>query len=152
MRIRPAGSFFTLHESMERMVEVKSLQELKDHIKNVYEDTFNLDTLKCRFYCDDSRIGWHTYLITADFTDGTYKQQAILFADGPMEDLPAVVINAPLSIEPPKRRFILVKECDGKAATWTLTRNGSRPRSKRLKTALCSPVRCLKQGKKHSWL
>ncbi len=116
MRIRPAGSFFTLHESMERMVEVKSLQELKDHIKNVYEDTFNLDTLQCRFYCDDSRIGWHTYLITADYTDGTYKQQAVVFADGPMEDLPAVVINAPLNIEPPKRRFILVKEYDGKSS------------------------------------
>jgi hypothetical protein len=73
-------------------------------------------TLKCRFYCDDSRIGWHTYLITADFTDSTYKQQAILFADGPMEDLPAVVINVPLNIEPPNRRFILVKEYDGKSS------------------------------------
>lgn len=116
MRIRPAGSFFTLQESMERVVEIKSLQELKEHILDVFGTTFNLDTLKCRFYCDDSRIGWHTYLITADYADGTYKQQAIVFADGPMEDLPAVVINAPLNSEPPKRRFIIVKEHDGKSS------------------------------------
>ena len=47
MHIRPAGSFFTLHESMERVVEVKSLQELKEHILDVSGGTFNLDTLKC---------------------------------------------------------------------------------------------------------
>lgn len=88
MRIRPAGSFFTLHESMERMVEVKSLQELKDHIKNVYEDTFNLDTLQCKEYCFDERIGWMTYLLTADFADGSYKQQAVAFTNGRIEDLP----------------------------------------------------------------
>lgn len=113
MRIRPAGSFFTLQESMERVVEIKSLQELKEHILDVFGGTFNIDTLQCRFYCDDKRIGWHTYLITADFANGTYKQQAVVFADSPMSELPAVVVEGAAISKPPKRRFIIVKEFEG---------------------------------------
>lgn len=112
MRIRPAGSFLTIQESMERVVEVKSLQELKEHILDVYGGTFNIDTLKCRFYCDDERIGWHTYLITADYANGAYKQQAVVFADSPMEDLPTVVVSGIATYDPPKRRFFIVKETD----------------------------------------
>ena len=89
MHIRPAVSFFTIDEAMERVVEIKSLQELKEHLLDVFGNIFNLDTLQCRFYCDDNRIGWHTYLITADFANGEYEQQAVVFADSPMEDLPA---------------------------------------------------------------
>ena len=113
MIIRPAGSFFTIEESMERSVEVQSLQELKEHILDVFGCVFNLDSLQCRFYCDDDRIGWHTYLITGDYADGSYKQQAIFFADSPMSELPAVVVEGAAISKAPKRRFIIVKEIEG---------------------------------------
>lgn len=94
MHIRPAASFLSLDESMERAKEVNTIKELKDCINNHFGGVyFDLDTLKCCFYCDDSRIGWHTYLITADFADGTYKQQAIVFADGPVDKLPLCILN-----------------------------------------------------------
>ncbi len=88
MLIRPAASYLPLDEAMKNVEEVHSVAELKESIAKKYEGVFNLDTLQCRFYCDDSRIGWHTYLITADLLDGTYKQQAVAFANSDVASLP----------------------------------------------------------------
>lgn len=91
MLIRPAASSLSLDEAMKNVSEVHSVAELKEFIEKNYEGVFNLDTLQCRYYVEDERINWHTYLITADFADGTYKQQAVVFANEPMENLPAVI-------------------------------------------------------------
>ena len=88
MLIRPAASSLPIDEAMEKVVEVKSLADLKSYIADNFGGMFNLDTLQCRYYCEDERIKWHTYLITADFTDGTYQQQAVVFANEPMDKLP----------------------------------------------------------------
>lgn len=93
MLIRPAASFLSLDESMKNVSEVHSVAELKEFVEKNYEGVFNLDTLQCRYYGEDERINWHTYLITADFADGTYKQQAVVFTDSPMEDLPQCIVK-----------------------------------------------------------
>ena len=87
MVIRPAGSFFSIDEAMSRAKEVGTMDELKSYIREMFGDIMNLDTLQCRFYVEDDRIHWHTYLITADYADGSYKHQAVVFADSPMETL-----------------------------------------------------------------
>lgn len=93
MLIRPAASSLPLDEAMKNVAEVHSVAELKEFIAKNYEGVFNIDTLKCRYYCEDRRIKWHTYLITADLLDGSYKQQAVVFADSPMEDLPQCIVK-----------------------------------------------------------
>lgn len=87
MKIRSAGSFFSIDEAMRRVCEVRTRQELEGVLRNWNGDVFDLSTLQCRYYCEDKRIGWHTYLLTADYADGQYKQQAVAFADSPMEEL-----------------------------------------------------------------
>jgi hypothetical protein len=89
MKIRPAGSFFSIDEAMKRVKEVHSIKELKECLLTDFGgEYYKLDTLKCRYYCEDERIGWHTYLLTADLADGRYEQQAVVFADSPIENLP----------------------------------------------------------------
>lgn len=110
MLIRPAASSLSLDESMKNIAEVHSVAELKEFIAKNYEGVFNIDTLQCQYYCEDRRIKWHTYLITADLLDGSYKQQAVVFANEPMESLPAIVVNVPAFVEYPKHKYILVKE------------------------------------------
>lgn len=89
MLIRPACSGMTLDESMERAKEVLTQESLIECLKeNFCGDVFNLDTLQCKEYGLDERIGWMTYLLTADFADGTYKQQAVAFANGDIAGLP----------------------------------------------------------------
>lgn len=112
MLIRPASSFLSLDDSMKNVSEVHSVAELKEYIEKNYEGVFNLDTLQCRYYGEDGRINWHTYLITADFSDGTYKQQAVVFANEPMENLPALVVKVP-RLAFVKHKYILVKEHEG---------------------------------------
>ena len=87
MKIRPTGSFFSIDEAMRRVREVRTRQELEGVLREWSGDVFDLSTLQCRYYCDDRRIKWHTYLITADLLDGSYKQLAVAFADSPMEEL-----------------------------------------------------------------
>lgn len=94
MLIRPAGSFFTLDESMKRVKEVHSIKELMECLLTDFDgEYYKLDTLKCRYYCEDNRIGWHTYLLTADLADGRYQQQAIAFTDSPIENLSECIVN-----------------------------------------------------------
>lgn len=87
MKIRPAGSFFSIDEAMRCVREVRTRQELEGVLREWSGDVFNLSTLQCRYYCEDRRIGWHTYLLTADYVDGQYEQLAVAFADSPMEEL-----------------------------------------------------------------
>ena len=87
MKIRPAGSFFSIDEAIRRVREVRTRQALEGVIREWDGDVFDLATLQCKYYCVDRRIGWHTYLITADYTDGQYRQQAVAFADSPLEEL-----------------------------------------------------------------
>lgn len=87
MKIRPAGSFFSIDEAMRRVREVRTRQELEGVLREWCGDVFDLSTLQCRYYCEDRRIGWHTYLLTADYADGQYRQQAVAFADLPLEEL-----------------------------------------------------------------
>lgn len=90
MLIRPACSGMTLDESMEKAKEVLTQESLMECLKEDFcGDVFNLDTLQCKEYCFDERIGWMTYLLTADFADGSYKQQAVAFTNGRIEDLPS---------------------------------------------------------------
>lgn len=89
MLIRPACSCMTLDESMEKAKEVLTQESLIECLKeNFCGDMFNLDTLQCKEYGLDERIGWMTYLLTADFADGTYKQQAVAFANDDIARLP----------------------------------------------------------------
>jgi hypothetical protein len=62
-------------------------QELEGVLRDWNDDVFDLSTLQCRYYCEDRRIGWHTYLLMADYANWQYKQQAVAFADSPMEEL-----------------------------------------------------------------
>lgn len=90
MLIRPASSFLTIDESMEKAKEVLTQESLIACIKeNFCGDLFNLDTLQCKEYGFDERIGWMTYILTADLADGSYKQQAVAFTNGRIEDLPS---------------------------------------------------------------
>lgn len=89
MKIRPAGSFFSIDEAMRRVREVRTRQELEGVLREWCGDVFDLSTLQCRYYCEDRRIGWYTYLLTADYADGQYEQQAVVFADSPLEELHA---------------------------------------------------------------
>ena len=96
MHIRPAASFLSLDESMERVKEVNTIKELKDCINNHFGGVyFDLDTLQCTHYCKDNRIGWDTYLLTADYIldDKVVPQQAVAFADGPVDKLPLCILN-----------------------------------------------------------
>lgn len=85
MKIRPAGSLFSIDDAMRRVREVRTRQELVGVLREWNGGVFDLSTLQCRYYCEDKRIGWHTYLLMADYADGQYKQQAVAFADSPME-------------------------------------------------------------------
>lgn len=87
MKIRPSGSFFSIDEAMKRVREVHTRQELEGVLRDWNGVVFDFSTLQCRYYCEDKRIGWHTYLLTADYADGQYEQQAVAFADSPLEEL-----------------------------------------------------------------
>ena len=89
MLIRPACSSMPIDEAMEKAKEVLTQESLIECLKEDFcGDLFDLDTLQCREYCFDERIGWMTYLLTADLADGRYQQQAIAFTDSPIENLP----------------------------------------------------------------
>lgn len=87
MKIRPAASMMPIDEAMQFVKEVNTLDELKSYIREKFGDYYDLETLESRFYSYDSRIGWDTYLITANLSNGAYMHQAVVFADTPMENL-----------------------------------------------------------------
>lgn len=87
MKIRPASSFLDLDMAMKMVKEVKTLDELKREITEFTNGWFNAETVTCLEHGYDDRTGWNTYLICCDFTNGKYKQQAVFFADSPIETL-----------------------------------------------------------------
>lgn len=87
MKIRPAASMMSIDDAMKQVTEVHTLDELKAYIRDKFDDYYDLDTLESRFYGYDSRIGWDTYLITANLSNGAYMHQAVLFADTPIRNL-----------------------------------------------------------------
>jgi hypothetical protein len=83
--VRSACSGMSIAEAMENVKEVRSKKELVALV-NEYGGYYNSNTLETSEYGYDERVGWKTWLITAD-TD-TYRQQAIFFANGDFRNLP----------------------------------------------------------------
>lgn len=75
MKIRPAQSG-DLADSMSKIVEISSKEELLEYLKKHYDFWNPTDTnVTIEFYCKDSRIGWDTYIICV-------AGKAALFSDG----------------------------------------------------------------------
>ena len=83
--VRSACSGMSITEAMENVKEVRSKKELVALV-NEYGGYYNSNTLETLEFGYDERVGWHTWLITAD-TD-TFRQQAIFFANGDFRNLP----------------------------------------------------------------
>ena len=82
MKVRSAGSFHTLDESMETMREIHSRAELTDLLRlrfDFWQPTDENVTIKP--YGFDDRIQWDTHLICID-------GKAALFSDGPLPPEP----------------------------------------------------------------
>jgi len=83
--VRSACSGMSIAEAMENVKEVRSKKELVALV-NEYGGYYNSNTLETSEFGYDERVGWKTWLITAD-TD-TFRQQAIFFANGDFRNLP----------------------------------------------------------------
>jgi len=83
--VRSACSGMSIAEAMENVKEVRSKKELVALVDG-YGGYYHSNTLETSEYGYDERVGWKTWLITAD-TD-TYRQQAIFFANGDFRNLP----------------------------------------------------------------
>lgn len=84
--VRTACSMMSVAEAMENVKEVRSRKELVALIAEKFGDYYNINTIETSEYGRDDRIGWDTWLITAD-TDH-YRQQAVFFANGDFRTLP----------------------------------------------------------------
>lgn len=84
--VRSACSMMSVSEAMENVKEVRSQKELVALVLNQFGDYFNINTLDTQEYGYDKRIGWNSWLITAD-TDH-YRAQAVFFANGDFRELP----------------------------------------------------------------
>ena len=87
MKIRPACSGLTIDEAMDLVKEIHTLDELKKELNRGCPGYYDENTLADQDYGFDNRIGWHTYLILCDYSNGEYKQQAVFFADSPISSL-----------------------------------------------------------------
>lgn len=83
--VRPACSMMSVAEAMENVKEIRSRKELVALV-NEFGGYYNVNTIETQEYGHDDRIGWDTWLITAD-TDH-YRQQAVFFANGDFRELP----------------------------------------------------------------
>lgn len=86
MKVRMSCSFLSLADSMLTVKEVNSMEELKEKMEKDFPGYYKTDTIKFEDYCYDERIDWHTYLICADRTDGSYTGCAVYFSDGKFDD------------------------------------------------------------------
>lgn len=84
--IRSACSGISISEAMENAREVRSKKELVALVKEFGEGYYKTETLDTYEYGYDKRIGWNSWLITADTDE--YKAQAVFFANGDFRDLP----------------------------------------------------------------
>ncbi len=75
-KVRPAGSFFSLGESMNNVSEVRDFAELVTYLQGLYDFWQPTeDNVQVKPYGFDDRIGWDTWLVTID-------GKAAVFADG----------------------------------------------------------------------
>lgn len=57
----------TLPESLETTIEFKDKEELYNILQkdlSHWKVDFNIDDIKCKFYCYDERCDWNVHLIT----------------------------------------------------------------------------------------
>jgi len=83
--VRSACSGMSIAEAMENVKEVRSKKELVALV-NEYGGYYNSNTLETLEYGYDERVGWKTWLITADTKE--FPQQAVFFANGDFRNLP----------------------------------------------------------------
>lgn len=83
--IRPACGM-SITKAMENVKEVRSKKELVALANEYGEGYYKTETLDTKEYGYDKRIGWNTWLITADTDE--YKAQAVFFANGDFRELP----------------------------------------------------------------
>ena len=84
--VRTACSGMSIAEAMENVKEVRSKKELVALVNEWGEGYYKTETLDTYEYGYDKRIGWNSWLITADTDE--YKAQAVFFANGDFRDLP----------------------------------------------------------------
>ena len=84
--VRSACSGMSISEAMENVKEVRSRKELVALVNEWGEGYYKTETLDTYEYGYDKRIGWNSWLITADTDE--YKAQAVFFANGDFRDLP----------------------------------------------------------------
>ena len=84
--VRSACSGMSVAEAMENVKEVRSKKELVALVNEWGEGYYKTETLDTYEYGYDKRIGWNSWLITADTDE--YKAQAVFFANGDFRDLP----------------------------------------------------------------
>ena len=84
--VRSACSGMSIAEAMENVKEVRSKKELVALVNEWGEGYYKTDTLDTYEYGYDKRIGWNSWLITADTDE--YKAQAVFFANGDFRELP----------------------------------------------------------------
>ena len=80
IKIRPAaGLGTTIDEAMSRVVEIEDWEDLFRYLKREYDFWQPTDeNVEIKFYCQDKRIGWNTYLVTID-------GKAAVFTNGPVQ-------------------------------------------------------------------
>lgn len=84
--VRTACSGMSIAEAMENVKAVRSKKELVALVNEWGEGYYKTETLDTYEYGYDKRIGWNSWLITADTDE--YKAQAVFFANGDFRDLP----------------------------------------------------------------
>ena len=84
--VRTACSGMSVAEAMENVKEVRSKKELVALVNEWGEGYYKTETLDTFEYGYDKRIGWNSWLITADTDE--YKAQAVFFANGDFRELP----------------------------------------------------------------
>lgn len=84
--VRTACSGMSIAEAMENVKEVRSKKELVALVNEWGEGYYKTETLDTYEYGYDKRIGWNSWLITADTDE--YKAQAVFFANGDFRELP----------------------------------------------------------------
>lgn len=77
MKVRPAGSFHSLDDAMEQVVEIPDRQALLAYLAERFDFwSPTEENVTIEPYGHDERIGWNTHLICID-------GKAALFSDGP---------------------------------------------------------------------
>lgn len=84
--VRSACSGMSIAEAMENVKAVRSIKELVALVNEYGLGYYKTETLDTYEYGYDKRIGWNSWLITADTDE--YKAQAVFFANGDFRELP----------------------------------------------------------------